>query len=189
MKLVRFFLSLWMAVMLVGASVDLFAQGRGKGYGRDNNPGRGHDKHIDQDRGRDKERGDHDKDDHREYRDSDRDYDHDRYSHHDSYNYRDHYVTYRHHRHGPPSWAPAYGYRYNTRYIYYRDYNVYYDCHRDIFITWTGRNWVISTRIPDVICHADFGSTCVMGVDYWGDDFDYYLGRKRPVYLNIQATW
>ncbi|MDZ7648173.1 MAG: hypothetical protein U5K54_13870 [Cytophagales bacterium] len=51
-------------------------------------------------------------------------------------------ITYNYHRHNRPVWAPVYGYRYNTRYIYYRDYNLYYDCHRNVFVVWTGRNWV-----------------------------------------------
>ena len=99
------------------------------------------------------------------------------------------YVTYNYHRHSHPSWAPAYGHRYNTRYIYYQDYNVYYDCHRDVFVIWTGRNWVISNRIPDVMYRVDFGRTRVSGVDYWDDDFDFYLQRRRPAYLSISAGW
>lgn len=109
-----------------------------------------------------------------------------RYNNYDS---RHRYVTYNYHRHSHASWAPAYGYRYNTRYIYYQDYNVYYDCHRDVFVIWTGRNWVISNRIPDVMYRIDFGRTRVSGVDYWDDDFDFYLQRRRPAYLAISAGW
>ncbi len=106
-----------------------------------------------------------------------------------NYDSRHHYVTYNYHRNSHPSWAPAYGYRYDTRYIYYQDYNVYYDCHRDVFVIWTGRNWVISNRIPDVMYRVDFGRTRVSGVDYWDDDFDFYLQRRRPAYLAISAGW
>lgn len=107
----------------------------------------------------------------------------------DRYDNRHRYVTYNYHRHDRPSWAPAYGYRYNTRYIYYEDYNVYYDCHRDVFVVWTGRNWVISNRIPDAMFRVDFRRTRVAGVDYWDDDFDFYLQRRRPAYVSISAGW
>lgn len=190
MKTVRNSLSLLMLVMVLsGIGTDLQAQGRGRGNGYDN-PGRGNDKENHPGKGHDKDR-DYRDDDRDRYDRDDRDRDHHYYSsrhdHHD--NYRDRHVTYHHHRNGPPSWAPAYGYRYNTRYMYYRDYNVYYDCHRNVFITWTGRNWMISTRVPDVMCHVDFRRAVVTGVDYWDDDFDFYLERRRPLYVSIHASW
>lgn len=202
MKTVSSFLMMGMVMLVLsGATNALQAQGRGNGKGHpgrgnsgDHHPGRGHDKgdHPGKGRGHDKHddrdydrdyRGDHRRDYayHDHGRDSRRDY-----SRHD---YRKRYVTYSHHRHGPPSWAPAYGYRYNTRYIYYRDYNVYYDCHRDVFLTWSGRHWMITTRVPDVICHVDFRRAVVVGVDYWDDDFDFYLERRRPSFISISASW
>jgi len=191
MKTIRFFLSVALMLALI-ATAEVNAQGRGRGKGnigehpgrghQKDNPGRGHDKH---DRGRDDiDRWD---DDHRHDSRDRRDYD--RHTHRDVHHHHDRYVTYSHHRHGPPSWAPAYGYRYNTRYIYYRDYNVYYDCHRDVFITWTGRRWVVSLSVPVVMCHVDFRRTPVVGVDYWDDDFDFYLERRRPSYISISASF
>lgn len=99
------------------------------------------------------------------------------------------YVTYKHHRHQRPHWAPWYGYNYNTRYIFYEEYNIYYDCHRDRFILWTGRNWVATTRVPQVMARIDFNRSRVSGVDYWEDDFDFYLQRRRPACVTIQAAW
>jgi hypothetical protein len=99
------------------------------------------------------------------------------------------YVTYNHHHRNHPSWAPLYGHRYNTRYIYYRDYNVYYDCHRDMFITWTGRRWVVSAFIPAVMVRVDFNRARVSGVDYWNDDFNFYLARQAPRYVSIQVSF
>jgi hypothetical protein len=63
---------------------------------------------------------------------------------------------------------------------------VYYDCHRDLFIIWTGRNWMVSSRVPDFMGRIDFGRTNVRGVDYWDDDFDFYLSRRQPTYLSIE---
>jgi hypothetical protein len=204
MKTVRSLLMVWMVMLvLIGTTDALQAQGRGKGSGHpgrgksgDNHPGRGHDKGEHPGRGKDKgheKRDDRDYDrDHRDDRDRDysyRDHDHDSRRDYSRHDYRKRYVTYNHHRHGTPSWAPAYGHRYNTRYIYYRDYNVYYDCHRDLFLTWYAGRWVITTRVPDVICHVDFRRAVVVGVDYWDDDFNFYLERRRPAFISISASW
>lgn len=94
-------------------------------------------------------------------------------------------VTYNYHRHNRPLWAPVYGYRYNTRYIYYRDYNLYYDCYRNMFVVWTGRNWIVTSRVPDFMYRVNFASARIQGVDYWDDDFDYYLHKGRPGYINV----
>ncbi|HEU5292631.1 MAG TPA: hypothetical protein VFU05_18410 [Cyclobacteriaceae bacterium] len=182
MKKVRNLTGMLMMVILAAfIASDSLAQGRGHG---NNNPGRGHDKDNHPGKGHGKHRG------------SDWDYGdrHDRnntYAHYDNRNDRyshGRYVTYNYNRTNR-HWAPVYGYRYNTRYIYYRDYNVYYDCHRDVFVTWTGRNWAISTRIPVVLAQVEFRRATVVGVDYWDDDFDFYLTRRRPAYVSIQASF
>jgi hypothetical protein len=36
---------------------------------------------------------------------------------------------------------------------------------------------------------VDFRRTRVTGVDYWDDDFDFYLQRRRPAYVSISAGW
>jgi len=174
-----------------------------------NNPGRDHhqeykeqvhDRNVNTDR-------DHSQMNNHDRYNNDKGRDHDRFNNHDHNNnwnqdrhsWNDHryggydnhhrYVTYNYHRHNRPSWAPAYGSRYNMRYIYYQDYNVYYDCHRDQFLVWTGRNWVVSNRIPDVMYRVDFGRTRVSGVNYWDDDFDFYLQKRRPAYIDISTNW
>jgi len=187
-----------LAIALCGTN-DLQAQGKSRGNRNDNpgpsmenNPGKGHTKELEN--GRSHERDFH------SYANHNSRYDHDYVQgrvhdrkNDDRYNFRndhhDRYITYRHHRHSHPLWAPAYGYRYNTRYVYYQDYNVYYDCHRDVFVTFTGRNWVVNNRIPDVMYRVDFRSARVTGVDYWDDDFDFYLTRRRPSYISISAVW
>ena len=96
-------------------------------------------------------------------------------------------VTYNYYRYNRPLWAPVYGNRYNTRYIYYRDYNLYYDCYRNAFVVWTGRNWVVTSRAPDFMYQVNFADARIQGVDYWEDDFDFYLQNKRPGYSSIYA--
>ena len=212
MKTVNYSLSVLMLVILFSVTMSgLLAQGRSNGNGN-NNQGRGHggashprngrvnnDGNVyhgsDNDRRYDRGRGDRNE---RDHFDDGRNLNHhewnQRYPSRDDYHFNSNskghrYVTYNHHRHGRPSWAPAFGHRYNTRYIYYQDYNVYYDCQRDLFLTWTGRTWVSSTRIPDFMFHVNFGSARVYGVDYWDNDLDFYLQRRRPSLVSISAAW
>jgi len=185
-----------LAITLCGTN-DLQAQGTSRGNRNDNpgpskenNTGKGHTKEFEN--GRSHERDFHSYTNRNSRNDYVQRRVHDR-KNDDRYFFRndhlDRYITYRHHRHSHPLWAPAYGYRYNTRYVYYQDYNVYYDCHRDVFVTFTGRNWVVNNRIPDVMYRVDFRSARVTGVDYWDDDFDFYLTRRRPSYISISAVW
>jgi hypothetical protein len=83
----------------------------------------------------------------------------------------------------------VHGHRYNTRYIYYRDYNVYYDCYSDVFVTWAGGRWIVTTHIPRVLVGVNFSNSAVAGVDYWGDDINFYLERRRPAYVSIRASF
>jgi hypothetical protein len=179
--------------------------GENRGQDRNENPNRGHDRdfhadlgHDNRDRGNDHNRYDRDRqvDHNRNYGDDTRNRDdHNQRGHrNNTYRYDDRtghnrYATYNYHHRGRPQWAPYYGYRYNTRYIYYQDYNVYYDCHRNVFIVWTGRNWMVTTRIPDYMYRIDFNRANVRGVEYWDDDFDFYLQRRRPTYVNLQVGW
>lgn len=188
MKAIKNSLSVLMLVILV-LLTSMVAQSQGRGNGN-SHPGRGNNRENHPGKGHNKDNGNH-------HDRNDRRYDNDRYRnysndwHHRNFARDDHhrFVTYRHHRHSHPSWAPAYGYRYNTRYVYYQDYNVYYDCHRDVFMSWNGRNWMVSTRAPEFMLRVDFRSARVYGVDYWDDDFDFYLQRRRPSYVSISAAW
>ena len=42
-------------------------------------------------------------------------------------------------RQGPPPWAPAHGFRANTRYVYFPEYNIYYDLKLGIYIYTTNQ--------------------------------------------------
>lgn len=185
MKMVRSMMGVLMMVLIVSFASDSLAQGRGHGH---NKPGRGHNQDDD-------DQGDHGKG-YKKYRGHDRDYKYrsdrgntwardDRGKHYS----RGKYVVYKHNHRSNRRWAPVYGHYYNTRYIYYRDYNVYYDCYRDVFVTWTGGNWVVSSHVPVVLARVDFGRTTVVGVDYWDDDFNFYLTRRRPAYISIEASF
>jgi hypothetical protein len=71
------------------------------------------------------------------------------------------------------------------RYIYYRDYNVYYDCHRSVYIVFSGRGWTISASTPVCLNRVDIHRANRMDVEYEGDDFpDFLTRRDRTSYNN-----
>lgn len=66
------------------------------------------------------------------------------------------------------------------RYIYYRDYDVYYDCRNNAYISHSGRNWFVSPIPPHMMRHVNLRTTRSYEVDYWDDDFPTFLDRRRP---------
>lgn len=145
-----------MKLMLAGvllatlASTDVFAQGKRKG----------HDKH-------------HHFDNRHHKRDRDWDDDRD-----DRYN-RHHHAYHRYDRSRAPYWAPAHGHRAKTRYVYFRDYDVYYDYHRGMYVSWTGRDWVYSRYTPICVERVDLRRAVFVDIDYWDDDLIRYLNNRR----------
>lgn len=135
--------------------------GRGRGHGHGN--GNGHSK---------------------DYRDRDRNHGH--HHHHDHkkvvhvYHHRpapvERRVVVHHHHHDRP------------RYVYYRDYDVYYDCDRQVFISFSGRNWTVSVERPIRMHHVDIYRASRVDVDYYNDDFPQYLEQKRP-HGRVYAEW
>jgi hypothetical protein len=77
------------------------------------------------------------------------------------------------------------------RYIYYRDYDVYYDCHRSVYISYSGRNWTVSASLPVVLHRVDIHHATRVEVDYYEDDFVTYLDRGRPMYggVYVGVSW
>jgi hypothetical protein len=71
---------------------------------------------------------------------------------------------------GPPPWAPAHGYRAKTRYTYFRDYPVYYDNDRGVYISLSGKNWSVSAKLPDILKGVDLLATPKVDLDFSGDD-------------------
>lgn len=52
---------------------------------------------------------------------------------------------------GPPSHAPAHGYRAKYKYRYYPACSVYYDAYRKLYFYLEGPNWRISASLPHAI--------------------------------------
>lgn len=71
---------------------------------------------------------------------------------------------------GPPPWAPAHGYRAKTRYVYFKDYNVYYDHERGVYISLSGRNWQVTARLPSLLSGIDLKAAVKVDLDFSGDD-------------------
>ena len=123
---------------------------------------------------------------------------HDRNDHHhnaDNYSwhsgYENHYVHNRHEHqvgHGQNNrrrvehhihpWMHAHDRRVTTRYVYFSDYNVYYDYTRNVYITLAGRNWVISTELPLAMRRVDPRRITYVQIDYCGDDLHHYHARR-----------
>jgi len=54
----------------------------------------------------------------------------------------------RHHCHGPPPHAPAWGYRAKHQYWYYPDAFVYFDVNRNLYFYMEGSNWTRAVALP-----------------------------------------
>jgi hypothetical protein len=92
--------------------------------------------------------------------------------------------------HRPPHHAPAHGYRNNVRYVYYRDYDVYFDCYRGMYIVFTGRNWTYTPHMPVHMHRAPFERIAYVELDYCDDDLPRYIERRRSGgFVSIQARF
>jgi hypothetical protein len=114
------------------------------------------------------------------------------------YNDRDHHhhndhkkvVHVYHHRPAPVERRVVVHHHHHTRprYVYYSDYDVYYDCDREVFISFSGRNWTVSVARPMRMHHVDIYRASRVDVDYYNDDFPQYLEQRRP-HGRVYAEW
>jgi hypothetical protein len=120
----------------------------------------------------------HWKDHHRHDRNDRRDYERRNVRH--VYHYHDRYCGHQSvvvHHHSRP------------RYIYYRDYDVYYDRTNSVYISYSGRGWTSSTALPVVLHRVNLRNTKRFEVDYYHDDFTRYLETRRPSYGRECEDW
>lgn len=80
-------------------------------------------------------------------------------------------------------------YRPRPRYIYYRDYDVYYDLERRAYITYSGRNWSVSASLPVALRRVELSRATRLEVGYVRDDLPSYLDRSRPVYTRVYTEF
>lgn len=71
---------------------------------------------------------------------------------------------------GPPAWAPAHGYRAKTRHVFFKEYDVYYDLQRSVYISLSGSNWVVSAEIPAKIANVNLSAAVQLEIDLDADD-------------------
>ena len=71
---------------------------------------------------------------------------------------------------GPPPWAPAHGYRAKTRYVYFKDYDVYYDHTRGVYISISGGKWVLTTQLPRILARVDLVKAARIDLDFDGNE-------------------
>ena len=64
-----------------------------------------------------------------------------------------------HKKGGPPSWAPAHGYRANTNYIYFPEKNFYFDLEKRSYIYFSSGNWQVSAALPGLFASVDLGKS------------------------------
>jgi hypothetical protein len=63
-------------------------------------------------------------------------------------------VSARNHR--VPFWAPAHGYRAQTRQVYFPEYNMYYDIQRGVYISIDNGRWSASMDLPIRLGNVNF---------------------------------
>jgi hypothetical protein len=203
MKKVSYFLSLAMIIIGLGGNYSAIAQGRGHKYGHDRNNGqRGNDN---RDRGNGSHKKDNDNhggwgknDRDRDGRDNNGNWDRGNNGNHYGHHRKDHKWDYNHNHSRDHQWERRnVNHYYHThdrycghntvvvnyvrpRYIYYRDYDVYYDCNRSVYISYSGRSWTMSASLPLIMRNVNIRAASRFEVDYWDDNLPVYLERRRP---------
>lgn len=171
MKTATNFFPLMTAVLFISFAANVNAQGRGqhKKSEREHQA-----KHVREDY--------HDK-----YHPGDHKWKNDHYRHDTDRRVRHHYGRHAAHYHDHHCSHARVVTRYDERprYVYYRDYDVYHDVRRNVYINWSGRNWVVSASLPVALYRVDKRRAVRMEVDYYHDDLTSYLMSGRPVYSRI----
>ncbi|RAW03241.1 hypothetical protein [Pseudochryseolinea flava] len=177
----RFALSAVIALMIITSGNIVWAQGRGNGHDRG-----GHHKGGERGNGRGNGKSNH-HDNNRYHSERYHHTDHNYYHHNNHHHSKKIVVVHRPapvvvvHRPAPVVVHHHHHHAYHEpRYVYYRDYDVYYDNTRRVYISFSGRNWSVSTEIPVRMYYADRGTIVSTNVDYYDDDFAGYLDNRRP---------
>lgn len=78
---------------------------------------------------------------------------------------------------GPPSHAPAHGYRAKHHYQYYPSTGVYYDSYRKVYFYLEGDHWRMSVSLPQSI-HVQLGNYVDIEMDS-DKPYTHYEDHKR----------
>lgn len=87
--------------------------------------------------------------------------------------------------HRVPVWAPAHGYRAQTRHVYFPKYNMYYDIQRGVYISVNNGRWSASMDLPIRFGNVNFRSARYVELNVnshapqcYNDD-NYYNDNRR----------
>ena len=83
---------------------------------------------------------------------------------------------------GPPTWAPAHGYRANTRQVYFPEQNLYYDVEKSVYISLSGGNWQVSASLPAVFAGVDLSIAMQVELDLNTDTPQKYNAEHKEKY-------
>ncbi|MEN8186849.1 MAG: hypothetical protein ABFR05_06945 [Bacteroidota bacterium] len=83
---------------------------------------------------------------------------------------------------GPPSWAPAHGYRAQTSHIYFPDNNFYFDLKDNSYIYLNGGNWQVSAKLPSLFAGIDLGHSVKIELEMGSDSPQRYNAEHKVKY-------
>lgn len=96
-------------------------------------------------------------------------------------------------RGGPPSWAPAHGYR-MKQHVYFPDYYAFYDPYRNGYVYWNNRAWIFSAVPPPYMSGVNLNRARVQIISdiplttrperYWNRYYNSYP-PSGSVHVNI----
>lgn len=94
--------------------------------------------------------------------------------------------------HGPPPWAPAHGFRAKTRYVYFPEYNFYFDLEKKVYIHFQAGRWSVSVELPSRLGNLNLRNASKFELDLDIDNPQIYNAdhqmRFRPKYAVADAT-
>jgi hypothetical protein len=85
-------------------------------------------------------------------------------------------------QHGPPSWAPAHGYRAKTRQVYFPEHNFYYDVQKGVYIYIDGGAWKVGAELPLSFGNIDLKSSIKVELDLNTDTPQVYNSEHVTKY-------
>lgn len=83
---------------------------------------------------------------------------------------------------GPPSWAPAHGYRAKTRHVYFPDHNFYFDMQQGVYIYLHNGGWTIAAKLPSLYSSINLKSAVQVELDLTSDKPHRYNNDHRIKY-------
>jgi hypothetical protein len=91
-------------------------------------------------------------------------------------------------KHGPPSWAPAHGYRAKTRHVYFPEYNMYYDTQKGVYINYSDGKWSVSANLPLSISAGNLKAAVQVELDLNTDSPQTYNSEHQEKYRAKKST-